>query len=112
MISNDKKVMAKIARRLGSCPYCGGNNFIVSHTISDVYYTNEFGDILDVNNIRDEAKGICTRCKRVLNFLPTPCSFLPLSELGSLILDVNNVSAINICYNDSTPNPMLLKDGE
>ena len=29
MISNDKKVMAKIARRLGSCPYCGGNNFIL-----------------------------------------------------------------------------------
>lgn len=79
--------MINVVRKEGSCPYCGHNNFVVSHIQHDLYYVNSLGKIMDSKNLADSAKGLCINCKRVINFLPTTYGFMALSKLGEIIYE-------------------------
>lgn len=81
-----KQIMARITRVPGSCPYCGSTSFIVHHLQANLYLIN-LGKIVDHEEVKDDAVGICNFCNKKLIFLPTPYGFYPMSKIGAIIND-------------------------
>ena len=80
-----KNLIRNIPR--GSCPKCGHRQFIVKELISNLYLTNEDGEVIDYNEDMHYAKGICMNCHKEYEMFVGNNSFIPLTPLRKLLLE-------------------------
>lgn len=80
-----KEMCTRIPR--GSCPNCYGRQFIVYESDQNLYLTDRDGDVLDSQELYYYATGMCCKCGKKYEMLPTTTGFIPLTKLRKILFD-------------------------
>lgn len=80
-------VMARVVRRDYSCPHCGHGKFIVSEIQHNIFFTNNYGEIIDSNEDYDNSNctAHCCNCHHNFKAISTPIGFIPVTNLSYII---------------------------
>lgn len=111
----EKNIMARIVRKDYSCPDCGHGRFIVTEIQHNIFFTNNYGEIIDSAEGYNPDKCVahCCNCHHNFKAISTPVGFIPVTNLSYLIY--NNTVQPNINENkvmkpEDYNNPMALQE--
>lgn len=103
------KEMIKIIPK-GACPNCASKQFIVSELQHNLFLTNKDGEIIDSSEICYNTEGICIKCGKKYEMIPTHEGFIPATKLRKILYDY---TSHNINDNENIipliENPMMIK---
>ena len=92
-----------------ACPTCGHSRFIIKDSESNLYLTDNFGNIIDSKEEYHICVGKCLNCGKEYSMLPTKNKFIPLTNLRKYLYEYSNtVLEHDTMYTEEVlPNPLL-----
>lgn len=94
--------MCRIIPR-GSCPNCGGKQFIVFEATQSMYLTGIDGEIIDSKELKFYAVGKCCKCNMEYEMLPTTYGFIPLTRLRKICFEYHEPELLEEVHMISNP---------
>ena len=93
----------------GACPKCNRKQFVVMERKSDLYLTNQDGEIIDSKEEYHICVGQCVNCGKTYSMFPTREGFIPLTPLRKLLYEYTPeyIESNDIDDAPKIDNPML-----
>lgn len=89
-----------------SCPICGNRRFIVSEYKATNYLLDNNGVVKESRDKYYGAAGMCLKCNKVFEMMPTSTGFIPLTKLRKLYLGYYPVDELEEPEYKHIENPM------
>jgi len=71
----------------GCCPVCGHSQFIVKEIESNLFLTNQFGEIIDSREEKYACVGKCLMCGKEYSMYSAPNKFIPLTPIRKILYE-------------------------